>query len=95
MDEFSLTRQEVAAMTSALILRAASFLVDNPQHLRAEIIPGKRNPVLVLTVPESDIKWLVGRNGRTADALRTLTDALSARLKNRIQLLIESHTPEN
>ena len=90
MEELSPADQQVVEMTIRLISQAARFLIDEPDALTAEIQMHKGKPVLVLRVPESDMRNLIGHEAKTAEALRILTDALAARLKVRLTLLIES-----
>ncbi len=44
--------------------------------------------ILELTVAKTDIGKVIGKQGRTADALRTLLSAVSAKAKKRILLEI-------
>jgi hypothetical protein len=44
--------------------------------------------ILELTVAKTDIGKVIGKQGRTADALRTLLSAVSAKAKKRVLLEI-------
>ncbi len=61
----------------ALVEHVAKGLVEKPAEVAVEIFD---DDVLELTVAESDLGRIIGRQGRTAKALRTLVSAAGARL---------------
>ncbi len=63
-------------------------LVDQPELVRVTVIGGKHTTILELQVAKSDIGKVVGKHGRTADAIRTLLSAVSAKQKKRTVLEI-------
>ena len=67
-----------------LIERIAQALVDQPEQVSVTEIDGKHTLILELKVAQSDIGKVIGKKGRTADALRTLMGAVSAKEKKRI-----------
>ena len=49
-------------------------LVDQPEQVEVTEIPGRRESVLELQVAPDDLGKVIGRQGRTARALRTLLE---------------------
>ncbi|MCZ7684833.1 MAG: KH domain-containing protein [Sandaracinaceae bacterium] len=68
----------------------ARSLVDEPNEVKVEIVDDEdeRAIILELTVAEADLGKVIGRDGRTARAMRTLLAATSARLRKRAVLEI-------
>lgn len=67
----------------------ARSLVDEPDQVKVEVAEeDERAIVLELTVAERDLGKVIGRDGRTARAMRTLLAATSARLRKRAVLEI-------
>lgn len=72
-----------------LIEYIARSLVDEPDQVKVEVAEeDERAIVLELTVAERDLGKVIGRDGRTARAMRTLLAATSARLRKRAVLEI-------
>jgi predicted RNA-binding protein YlqC (UPF0109 family) len=57
----------------------AKRLVELPEHVVVECVPGEQKIVFRLQVAEQDIGKVIGRNGRTAQSLRVLLAAVAAR----------------
>jgi hypothetical protein len=53
----------------------AKALVDNPDDVHVEVIEGERSVILQLKVNPEDIGKVIGKQGRIAQALRTLVKA--------------------
>ncbi|HYG61485.1 MAG TPA: KH domain-containing protein [Thermoanaerobaculia bacterium] len=66
----------------------ARLLVDQPEEVEVTEIPGRRDSVLELKVAPDDLGKVIGRQGRTARALRTLLDTRADRLGERYELEI-------
>jgi predicted RNA-binding protein YlqC (UPF0109 family) len=62
-----------------LIGYIARSLVDDPDAVEVEAVDGDNTIVVELTVAKSDLGKVIGREGRTARAIRTLLAAASAR----------------
>jgi predicted RNA-binding protein YlqC (UPF0109 family) len=60
----------------------ARVLVDEPARVEAEEFEEGDTTVIELSVAPPDLGRVIGRHGRTADALRTIIEALGRR-KNR------------
>ena len=58
-------------------------LVDHPDQVEVSEIEGKEIAVLELKVAKEDIGKIIGKQGRTAQAIRTILNAASAKAKKR------------
>ncbi|MBN8615505.1 MAG: KH domain-containing protein [Deltaproteobacteria bacterium] len=66
-----------------LVSFIARSLVDEPEEVSVDLVDGDDAIVLELTVAESDLGKVIGKDGRTARAMRALLSATSARLRKR------------
>jgi hypothetical protein len=66
----------------------ARSLVDNPDEVKVTEIEGEQTAVLELKVAKEDLGKVIGKQGRTARAMRTLLGAASAKVKRRAVLEI-------
>lgn len=57
----------------------AKALVDNPDDVQIEVIEGERSVILQLKVNPEDIGKVIGKQGRIAQALRTLVKAAATK----------------
>lgn len=57
----------------------AKALVDNPDDVHIEVIEGERSVILQLRVNQEDIGKVIGKQGRIAQALRTLVKAAATK----------------
>lgn len=75
---------------SDLIGFIARALVDEPDEVKVEVLEEDDDPALIfeLTVAPDDLGKVIGRDGRTARAMRTLLAATSARQRRRAVLEI-------
>jgi uncharacterized protein len=64
------------------------LLVDKPDEVEVTEIPGRRANVLELSVAPDDLGKVIGRQGRTARALRTLLETREDRRGVRYELEI-------
>ena len=71
-----------------LISEIARALVDQPDEVSVTEIHGNQTTVLELKVAKTDLGKIIGKQGRTARALRTILTATSAKLKKRTVLEI-------
>ena len=63
-------------------------LVDNPDEVKVFEVEGEVTSVIELRVAKSDLGKVIGKEGRTARAMRTLLTAASTKLKKRAMLEI-------
>lgn len=71
-----------------LITYIAKSLVDNPEEVKVTEILGDQTSVLELKVAKEDLGKVIGKQGRTARAMRTLLSASSAKIRKRTVLEI-------
>jgi hypothetical protein len=71
-----------------LISCIAQALVDNPDQVAVTEIEGGQTMILELRVAKEDMGKIIGKHGRTAQAIRTLLSAASGKAKKRIVLEI-------
>jgi predicted RNA-binding protein YlqC (UPF0109 family) len=71
-----------------LIYYIAKALVDHPDHVSVEEVEGNQTSVLELKVAKEDLGKVIGKQGRTARAMRTILSAASAKIKKRTVLEI-------
>lgn len=79
------TTTESSADVRVLIELVAKSLVDTPEEVFVEVFD---DGVIELEVAESDVGKVIGRQGRTARALRTLLTAAGYRVRKRYTLEI-------
>ncbi len=71
-----------------LIEYIAKALVDNPDLVRVSEIEGEKTCVIELNVSKDDLGKVIGKQGRTARAMRTILSAASTKVKKRAVLEI-------
>ncbi|NVL91807.1 MAG: KH domain-containing protein [Desulfobacterales bacterium] len=71
-----------------LIASIARALVDKPEEVVVTEIEGEQTSVIELRVAEEDLGKIIGKQGRTAVAIRTILGAASAKMKKRCVLEI-------
>ncbi|MDP7076776.1 MAG: KH domain-containing protein [Desulfobacterales bacterium] len=71
-----------------LIKYIAESLVDNPEQVSVKEVEGNQTSVLELKVAKEDLGKVIGKQGRTARAMRTILSAASAKIKKRAVLEI-------
>ncbi|HAZ12644.1 MAG: RNA-binding protein [Bdellovibrionales bacterium GWA2_49_15] len=71
-----------------LILFVSKSLVDLPEQVQVNEILGEQTTVIELRVDKTDLGKVIGKQGRTARALRTILNAASTKLRKRSVLEI-------
>ncbi len=71
-----------------LIKHIAQALVDHPEQVSVSEVEGNQTSVLELKVAKDDLGKVIGKQGRTARAMRTILSASSAKIKKRAVLEI-------
>jgi predicted RNA-binding protein YlqC (UPF0109 family) len=69
-----------------LIHAIAVELVDHPEQVQVTEIAGENNSVIELRVAKDDVGKVIGRDGRTAQSMRTILTAVSTKLGRRAHL---------
>ena len=71
-----------------LIEYLAKALVDYPDQVHVKHIEGEQTTVIELKVAKEDLGKVIGKQGRTARAIRTILNGASTKLKKRTVLEI-------
>ncbi len=71
-----------------LIKYIAQALVDNPDAVDVTEILGEQTSVIELRVAKGDLGKVIGKQGRTAKAMRTILSAASTKMRKRAVLEI-------
>ncbi len=71
-----------------LITYIAKALVDNPDQVEVLEVKGGQTSVLELKVAKEDLGKVIGKQGRSARAMRTILSAASTKIRKRTVLEI-------
>ena len=71
-----------------LISVIAKALVDFPEQVEIKEVEGDKTTVLELRVAKEDLGKVIGKQGKTARAMRTILNANATKLKKRAVLEI-------
>mgnify|MGYP006307886507 CR=1 FL=1 len=71
-----------------LVEYIAKLLVDFPEEVEVNVIEGARTTIYELNVAEEDLGKVIGRDGRTARAIRTILSAAATSQNKRAVLEI-------
>ena len=71
-----------------LIVLIAKSLVDKPDEVDLQEVAGERTTVFELRVAKDDLGKIIGKQGKTAQAIRTILNATATKLKKRAVLEI-------
>jgi predicted RNA-binding protein YlqC (UPF0109 family) len=71
-----------------LVELIAKKLVDHPEDVQVRVIEGDAGQSLELRVHPDDMGKVIGKNGKTAKAIRTLLSSAAAKLDVRATLSI-------
>ena len=69
-----------------LVACIAKALVDNPEKVVVTEKTGQQITIIELRVAKEDLGKVIGKRGRTAEALRTILTGASAKVKRRCVL---------
>ena len=75
-----------------LIENIAKALVDKPDLVSVKEINGMHSSILELKVAQDDIGKVIGKQGRTAAAMRTILSGVSAKANKRTVLEIMDYS---
>jgi hypothetical protein len=70
-----------------LIEYIAKELVDNPEAVQVRVVEGSHASVVELRVAKEDVGKVIGRQGRIAEAMRTILGAVA--MKDRKRAVLE------
>ncbi|HOF05584.1 MAG TPA: KH domain-containing protein [Syntrophales bacterium] len=71
-----------------LIKYMAQALVDHPEQVEVSEVVGEQTSVIELRVAKEDLGKVIGKQGRTAKAMRTVLSAASTKIRKRTVLEI-------
>jgi predicted RNA-binding protein YlqC (UPF0109 family) len=71
-----------------LTLMIAKSLVDKPDEVDLQEVIGEKTTVLELRVAKEDLGKVIGKQGKTDRAMRTILNATATKLKKRAVLEI-------
>jgi predicted RNA-binding protein YlqC (UPF0109 family) len=71
-----------------LITYIAKSLVDQPDLVKVTEVEGEITSIIELSVAKEDIGKIIGKQGKTATAIRTIMNATSQKMKRRSVLEI-------
>ena len=78
---------EVAPTAVAVLAHIVKSIVDDPDSVTVEVDESGRRPTLNVRVGEGDLGRVIGRRGRTASSIRTVTRAAAS--KDDVEIDIE------
>lgn len=71
-----------------LIIYMAKALVDRPELVQVNEFEGEKTTVIELRVAQDDLGKVIGKQGRTARAMRTILNAAATKVRKRAVLEI-------
>ncbi len=71
-----------------MIVLIAKQLVDHPDAVSVQETDGEKTSIIELRVAREDLGKVIGKQGRTAQAMRTLLNAASVKVGKRVVLEI-------
>jgi len=71
-----------------LVEAIVKAIVDNPHDVQVNEVSGEMTTIIELRVAPSDMGKVIGRQGRTAKAIRTILNAAGMRASRRMEFEI-------
>jgi len=71
-----------------LVELIAKALVDNPDQVQVSILDGEQSSIIELKVAPDDVGKVIGKQGRNAQAIRTILGAAGMKIKKRLTMEI-------
>jgi uncharacterized protein len=81
-----LKTEEEDQKMKAITQRIAQALVDTPELVDVTVIESSHTSILRLQVGQGEAGQIIGRQGRTISAFRTILNAIAAKQKRRVIL---------
>ena len=88
MGEQTMAEPGTADNVKELVEHIAKALVDQPEQVRVSEVRGDNTSVIELTVAKEDMGKIIGKQGRTAIAIRTILSNVSMKTGKRFVLEI-------
>ena len=71
-----------------LVELIAKSLVDNPDRVQVSELDGEQSSIIELKVAPEDVGKVIGKQGRNAQAIRTILGAAGMKMKKRLTMEI-------
>ena len=71
-----------------LLVEISKAMVDNPEQVSVNEIKGGNTTVLELSVAKEDLGKVIGKQGRNAQAIRTILNSASKKLQQNVVMEI-------
>jgi len=71
-----------------LVELIAKSLVDNPDQVKVSELDGEQSSIIELRVAPEDVGKVIGKQGRNAQAIRTILGAAGMKIKKRLSMEI-------
>ena len=71
-----------------LVESIAKALVDNPDQVQVSVLDGEQSSIIELKVAPDDVGKVIGKQGRNAQAIRTILGAAGMKMKKRLTMEI-------
>ncbi|MBW2247064.1 MAG: KH domain-containing protein [Deltaproteobacteria bacterium] len=71
-----------------LLIKIAQSLVDDPEQVQVDEVVSSQIIILELRVAKADMGKVIGKQGKTANAIRTLLNAVAGKARKRYMLEI-------
>ena len=71
-----------------LLMKIAQSLVDDPEQVQVDEVVSSQIIILELRVAKADMGKVIGKQGKTANAIRTLLNAVAGKVRKRYMLEI-------
>lgn len=66
----------------------AKALVDSPDQVKVSMLEGEQSSIIELRVAPDDVGKVIGKQGRNAQAIRTILGAAGMKIKKRLSMEI-------
>jgi hypothetical protein len=86
--QFKTRKRSGGNLMKDLIEHMAKALVDLPHEVEVAEIEGEKTTVIELKVAKEDLGKVIGKQGKTARAMRTILNAAATKLRKRAVLEI-------
>ena len=71
-----------------LLIKIAQSLVDDPEQVQVDEVVSSQIIILELRVAKADMGKVIGKQGKTANAIRALLNAVAGKARKRYMLEI-------
>lgn len=84
--QYFTTLTECGTLMKEFVAYLVKNLVDVPSDVNVDVYEGDRSTVVEIRVSPSDVAKVVGRQGRTIKALRTIAMTVGARFDRKVRV---------